>query len=277
MNPIQRVIGVDFSGAKLAGQNIWVAQVAIDGDRLNLEALDSLETLCGTSERAGALAWLVEFIREQQDTLVAIDFPFGLPVELGWRTWPEQLGAVATWAEGANEFGRECVRRARLLGDKMHIRRQTDQETKTPFDCYHYRIIYQTFHGMRDVMLPLAKEPRVAVAPFSPATKLTEVVVVEACPGSSLKRWKLPHNNYKQPTGGELTDKRVATRQTLMRFLKSRVELTRSQQSKMMLNPGGDAFDSVIAAVGSLEAFLNSDLSHDVNHARYPYEGKVYS
>ena len=34
----------------------------------------------------------------------------------------------------------------------MHIRRLTDREAKAPFDCYHYRIIHQTFYGMRDVL-----------------------------------------------------------------------------------------------------------------------------
>ena len=35
------------------------------------------------------------------------------------------------------------------LGGPLHIRRLTDSEAKTPFDCYHYRIIYQTAHNLK--------------------------------------------------------------------------------------------------------------------------------
>src|SRR3954463_13355049 len=55
--------GVDFSGARLAGRNTWVARLHPAGRRrLRLTDLDCLEKLAGTAERAPALAHLVRII-----------------------------------------------------------------------------------------------------------------------------------------------------------------------------------------------------------------------
>ena len=82
----------------------------------------------------------------------------------------------------------------------MHVRRTSDDESRTPFDPYHYRIIYQTFFGMRDVLAPLAASRGAAVLPFQYRRLPTaRRVLVESCPGSLLKKLGLPHQNYKQP------------------------------------------------------------------------------
>ncbi len=271
----KRVVGVDFSGAKRAGENAWVAQCLVVEDKLNLVSVNSLESLCGSALREPALAWLAEFSSKQDETLVGMDFPFGLPIELGWTTWPDQMRAVGEWQSAANDFGRECVRRARLVGEKMHIRRLTDRLTKTPFDCYHYRIIYQTFHGMRDVLGPLSKVAGVSIFPFQPVTESTRAVVVEACPGSTLKRWKLPHQNYKQPGGGALLPRRLATRNEILDGLSDRLKFSESQRRTMVRNPGGDAMDAAIAAAGAWEAFCSIDPAEIRKDARFPEEGMV--
>jgi hypothetical protein len=145
------IYGVDFSGAKLAGRNTWVARVELTEGRHappyhRLAELKSLEKLCGTTERAPALAHLVERIAASDEALWALDFPFGLPVAVmapGAR-WPDQLDFLRAWGEDAYGAGLECLRRARALGGPNHIRRLTDLEERAPFDSYHYRIIYQT-------------------------------------------------------------------------------------------------------------------------------------
>src|SRR5207245_1218535 len=79
------IFGVDFSGAKLAGPNPWVAHLdplRRNSRRYRLAALANLEKLSGTAERSAALAWLVQHIAESQHALWALDFPFGLPVEV---------------------------------------------------------------------------------------------------------------------------------------------------------------------------------------------------
>jgi hypothetical protein len=280
--PIAVVYGVDFSGAKLAGRSTWLARIEPPTRRerrWKLTELASLERLCGTADRAAALAHLVGRIAGTRQSLWALDFPFGLPVEImepGTR-WPGQLELLRGWGEDAYGLGVECLRRAQRLGGPNHIRRQTDGEAKAPFDCYHYRIIYQTFYGMRDVLGPLSAVRRTAVLPFQYHRLATaERVLVEACPGSTLKRLGLPHHNYKQPTGGPLTLRRRRTRRALLAGLARHVAFDERQARVLMRNGGGDALDAVIAAVGGLQAWQASDHRAIARHPRYPREGRLF-
>src|SRR5689334_15849518 len=117
--PIKRVYGVDFSGAKRAGDAIWVAEAVPRRrpPRLRLAALRSLTDLCGTPERGPALRHLVGMIRASEDALWAFDFPFGLPVELfpDGAAWAEQFAFLQAWGDDAYGCGLECVRRATEL------------------------------------------------------------------------------------------------------------------------------------------------------------------
>jgi hypothetical protein len=157
MNPcpltITAVYGVDFSGARLAGRNTWLARLEPATSKTALPRLTELaclEKLCGTAERGAALAHLVGLIGGSRQALWALDFPFGLPIEVAGdcAAWADQLAFLRDWGEDAYGLGLECVRRALALGGRMHIRRLTDTEARAPFDCYHYRIIYQTDQKM---------------------------------------------------------------------------------------------------------------------------------
>lgn len=272
------VYGVDFSGAKLAGENIWIARMDLLRGAGELVELSRLRSLCGTAERGPVLAHLVELIGQSERALWGMDFPFGLPIEVlpdGCR-WSAQLTHVREW-DDAYALGEECVRRARALGGPMHIRRTTDDDARTPFDCYHYRIIYQTYHGMRDVLSPLTRVAGTAILPFH-YRRLANAkrVVVESCPGSTLKRLGLPHQNYKQPAGGPLTPKRLRTRRAILEGLTRFVRISPSQRTVIMRNGGGDALDAVIAAVGAVHGYRNADHRAIARHPRYPREGRLY-
>jgi hypothetical protein len=279
------ICGVDFSGARLAGRNTWVARLepqrgpaAVAAYRLT--ELACLERLCGTPERAPALAHLVDLIAASERSLWALDFPFGLPVEvLEPRVrWPGQLKFLRLWGDDAYGVGLECLRRAKALGGPNHIRRVTDHEAKAPFDCYHYRIIYQTFFGMRDVLGPLRRVKGTAILPFQ-YRLLADArrVVVEACPASTLKRLGLPHQNYKQPAGGPLAPRRRLTRRAILDGLACHVSVPERERRVMMRNPGGDALDAVIAAVGVAQAWQAADHRLVARHPRYPPEGRLYA
>jgi hypothetical protein len=278
------IYGVDFSGAKLAGRNTWVARIEPAGCGLGLppymlKDLARLETLCGTAERAAALVHLVHLIAASQQALWAMDFPFGLPVEVmepGAR-WPAQFAFLRAWGGDGYGVGLECLRRAKALGGPSHVRRLTDTEERAPFDPYHYRIIYQTFYGMRDVLGPLLRHPRTAVLPFYYRRLATaRRVVVEACPASTLKRLGLPHQNYKQPQGGRLVAKRLRTRGVILAGLAGYVGISEAHRRVLMRNGGGDALDAVIAAVGAAQAWHTADHRLIARHPRYPREGRLY-
>lgn len=117
------------------------------------------------------LAALVRMIAESERALWAINFPFGFPVEMmadGCR-WAGPFDLLTQWGEDAYGAGVECLRRAKRLGGPMHVRRPTDREERTPFDAYHYRIIFQTFYGRLrgrpgPVQQPRAERPTRPVA-----------------------------------------------------------------------------------------------------------------
>jgi hypothetical protein len=278
----QHVYGVDFSGARLAGNNTWVARLeplSRVPAGLVVTDLTCLHMLCGTAERGPALAHLVRMIAASEGALWALDFPFGLPIEVmdaGLR-WPGQLDFLRAWGEDAYGVGLECLRRARALGGPNHVRRLTDQESKTPFDCYHYRIIYQTFYGMRDVLGPLARVRRTAILPFHyrrlPGARR---VVVEACPSSTLKRLGLPHQNYKESAGGPLNHRQRRTRHAILAGLARHVGISDHQRRIILRNPGGDALDALIAAVGGAQAWATADHARIARHPRYRREGRLY-
>jgi hypothetical protein len=273
---------VDFSGARLAGRTKWVDRldpVEGHGPAFSLGSLGRLDRLAGTAERGPALAHLVAMVAESHDALWAFDFPFGLPVELfpARSGWARQLALVREYAADDYGLGIECLRRARSLGGPMHIRRQTDVDARAPFDPYHYRIIYQTFHGMHAVLRPLRRDPRTAVLPFRyDRLPGAERVLVEACPASTLKRLGLPHQNYKQPAGGPLTRRRRLTRRAILDGIASAVHLADRDLRVMMRDPGGDALDAVLAALGAAQAFAAVDHDAIARHARFPREGHLY-
>ncbi|QEL15650.1 DUF429 domain-containing protein [Limnoglobus roseus] len=275
----ERFYGVDFSGARQAGDTIWVAELAPTRRGFAVTSLRSLTSLCGTAERAAALQHLVAMILASEGALWGFDFPFGLPLELfpHGTPWADQFAFLAEWEEDAYGCGLECVRRATELFQRKHILRASDAEARTPFDTFHYRLIYQTFFGMRDVVNPLRQTPGTAVLPFQ-YRKLARAkrVVVECCPGSVLKRVKVPHQNYKQPLGGPLTRKRRLTRHAILDWLGGEVKIADKFRRVMMRNPGGDAMDAVIAAVGAARAVAAADHRAIARHPRYRHEGHLY-
>ena len=313
---LQRVCGVDFSGASKSGKTAWLAHFEADwtSGTLQLVGLASLGKLAGSDERGAVCRYLAEEISRSQNALWAMDFPFALPIELGGQDWMAQLEMVAKFesdeASGnpAAVFGRQLSVAARQIVSSGRIRRKTDVETSTPFDSYHYRIIYQTFHGMRDVLLPVARTTGTAVIPFQYSSMASASrIVVESCPSSSLKRWDLPHSRYKQSGGRPPTSAHRSKRLEILRGIHalprifsmmesqptdepgepdepdepdeipSTLRISSHRRRVIMQDSGGDALDAVLAGLGGWRAF------HSTNHAgafrdnRYRLEGRVYS
>ena len=274
------VLGVDFSGAKLAGRTIWIATLDARPDRPRLTALDNLERLACTPDREPCLAHLVQMIRDSKHALWAIDAPFGLPVELlpPRAGYPYVLRTARRWSDGAHALGLHYLQIAKTLGGPNHLRRLTDAEGKAPFSCYHYRIAYQTLHVQRDVLHPLLTDPKTCVLPFQ-HERLSKAhrVLVEACPSSTLKLLSLPHHNYKQAEGGPLTPRRRRTRHVILSKLRTLLDLTDAQYRAMMRDPGGDAIDAVLASLGALWSWRSLDHKRIAADPRRRREGFIYA
>ncbi len=280
MTDIQTVFGVDFSGARLAGRTTWLARLTPHGRSLRLDELHRVGRLCGSDERADVMAALVSAISASSAALWAINFPFGFPVEViseGPR-WLDQLAFIDAWGDDAWGSSHELLRRARALGGPAHIRRLTDVREQTPFDAYHYRIIYQTFHGMRDVLRQLIPLRRTAILPFQHRRlAAAERVVVEACPSSTLLRLGLPRVNYKQAEGGPLSSKRRRTRRAILDGLGGRVTIAAGDRLRMMRDGGADALDAVLCGVGAWRCWREYDHAALGRHPRYSREGCHYA
>ncbi|OUW83390.1 MAG: hypothetical protein CBD74_05675 [Saprospirales bacterium TMED214] len=316
---LQRVCGVDFSGAINSGKTAWLAELEADwsSGTLQLVQLASLGKLAGSDERTEVCRYLAEQISSSRATLWAMDFPFGLPLELGGEDWNSQLEMIANFESqdgGGNlaaVFGRQLSVTARQIIPSGRLRRKTDVETSTPFDSYHYRIIYQTFHGMRDVLLPISKSGETAVIPFQ-YHRLSSArrIVVESCPASFLKRWNLPHSRYKQSGGKPPTTVHRSKRLEILRGIndlptirpakdgscnqKSRKKsdfsskaedqevpcalgMSRHRRRVIMQDSGGDALDAVLAGLGGWRAFHCTNHADVLRDTRYCLEGRVYS
>ncbi|MEL6106402.1 MAG: DUF429 domain-containing protein [Planctomycetota bacterium] len=281
------VFGVDYSGAAQAGRNAWLAELSceqpfIATDReppFQLITLAPLERLAGASERDTVNRYLAERIVQSSGAFWGFDFPFGLPIELNLGRWTDQVELATHYAGNAKEFGRMLVEKTEQRLGSKHVRRATDKETQTPFDCYHYRIIYQTFHGMRDVLGSIHHNSRVCVLPFQYQKLVgnkTAGVVVEACPSSTLKRLGLPFKNYKQSGNKPPEKKHQRNRREILQTLDAFVEISPHRRRVMMSNPGGDALDAVLAAVGSWQGFVDTEHVAVASDDRYPHEGRVY-
>jgi len=283
MGAIDTIFGVDFSGAKLAGHTTWVAKlvpIGVEWHALRLVELYPITRASPSPGRCDVMRTLVRMIAASDGALWALNFPFGLPIEVmaAGCHWAEQFDFLAEWGEDAYGAGLECVRRALALGGPMHIRRLTDALDRTPFDTYHYRIMYQTFYGMRDVLGPLRSHPRTAILPFQPR-RLSRAsrVVVEACPASTLKRLGLPHQNFKQTTGGRLTLRRRRTRRAILAGLEGLVDVSPSHRRSIMRDAGGDGLDAIVAGAGAWRCWREYDHNAIGRHSRFSREGRHYA
>ncbi len=316
---LHRVCGVDFSGASKSGKTAWLAELEADwsSGTLQLVQLSSLGKLAGSDERTAVCRYLAEQICSSRATLWAMDFPFGLPLELGGEDWNSQLEMVENFESqdgGGNlaaVFGKQLSVTARQIVSSGRIRRKTDVETSTPFDSYHYRIIYQTFHGMRDVLLPISRSGETAVIPFQYHRMASaRRIVVESCPSSFLKRCNLPHSRYKQSGGKPPTSVHRSKRLEILRGIDAlseiylakdgsynqestkksdlpstaadqgipcKLSMTSHRRRLIMQDSGGDALDAVLAGLGGWRAFHCTNHADVLRDSRYCLEGRVYS
>jgi hypothetical protein len=265
----ERIFGVDFSGAEKAGDAIWIAEGYADGSRVHIESCRPASALPGSrSERAHSLAALVTFIADQRSAVVGCDFPFSLPAEMieerNWRAFA--LGFAGRYPT-ADSFLADCRQRA----NGREIRRACDRDSRVPFAPYNLRIYRQTYHGIRDVLAPLLRGSAAIVLPMEAALP-DRPWVIETCPASTLKHAGL-YLSYKG-RGTEAADARRAVIAGLVRrhWLAS---LSPALRRLAIDNSGGDALDSMIAAMATARVHATGGLTAGCNGVE-AMEGRVY-
>jgi hypothetical protein len=259
----RRIFGLDFSGATDAGRRIWLAEAARTSTGLDIRSCQpACELPGGAVDRASALAALRDFITRSPDAIFGCDFPFSLPrVLIAASDW-------TTFIAGFDHVDASAFRdRCRQDSPNGEPKRPTDVEAKTPWCAFNVRLYRQSFHGLAEVLRPLVGLGRAVALPMQ-ATVADRAWLIETCPASVLKHlgWR---GSYK---GGMFKRQRreilrLLIDRSLLRPLSLRLE------RRVLDDPGGDALDSIIAALATataLEEIVGGSDGGD------PLEGRVY-
>ncbi len=266
----KRVVGIDFSGAQNAGKLIWIAEGTIGdmGQFVLKSCKTALDRLGCSKERTVVLAALADWIAQQGPVVIGCDFPFSLPFQLISQTsWHAFARAFQAHYPNARAFQKACHS---VANHKEH-KRIADRVAKTPMSPYNERLFHQTYAGIAHVLAPLIG--RAAIAPFDEVDP-DKPLIVETCPASSLKALGIEHRQYKQSK----KDKAAECRQGRIRIVESLIArrlvlVPGALRERIIADKGGDALDSVIAALGAIAAL--PQMARRVGYDQ-PVEGWVY-
>lgn len=272
LRPPARILGIDFSGAADAGRRTWIASARLSldeppaaeaarklrtgsgGTRVRLR----VESLCRAAELPGAgpgrdesLPAMRALLLKQGPCAVGYDFPAGLPRPFV-RDGPDWLAFLRGFARRYPTA--EALRRlCRQAAAGRELRRRTDAEVRTPFSPYNLRLFRQTYHGLRDVLAPLVLLHGASALPMQPP-RPGGLWLLETCPAALLKRERL----YRPYKGHG--PRRRAMRGTILRTIERRMGLTiasRRLRTLALRDAGGDALDSVLAALAAARAVVD--------------------
>lgn len=265
----RRIFGVDFSGARDAGRAIWIAEGRAKRRRFEIVSCRPL----GTGGRDGnppaeCCAALAALIAAAPDGIFGFDFPFSLTRDLipdaRWEDWVLAFPQRFTTADA---FRADC--RGRTGGREP--KRATDVAAKTPWGCFNLKLYRQTYYGIGHLLHALVRERSAAIVPMQPPAA-DRAWVLEVCPASFLKS-QLLYWPYK--------GKGAARRQARRDILQALGErgwlgaLAPDIEAVALDNAGGDALDSIVAALATQRAFA----AKIVRAAADPLEaieGRVY-
>jgi hypothetical protein len=266
--PRRWVCGVDFSGARDAGERIWIARGSMGEDALNVADLFQAKSLPGSGrDRAVSHRALAAFIGEQEQGIFGLDFPFSLPRDLvRGKSWEEFVLSFNRAYKSPEEFRRLC----RSEANGRELKRITDIESRTPFSPYNLRLFRQTYFGITDVLAPLVRNDTARILPMQRPID-GKAWVLEICPASTLKR-----ENLGMPYKGRAEVRRAA-RLLILEAIEEKLPLrvaTSVIRARIVNDIGGHALDSVIAALATFKAFRNA-FALDAP-CSYDIEGWVY-
>lgn len=276
MDP-ERVYGVDFSGAKEAGEKVWIAEIDCTEDEPELARCNSATNCFGTKNRDPTLRELTKHLAGLSPNAVAgLDFPFALPRQIvgvdGWETFLLEFpGAFAS----PGEFRRRCqARGSRLDEGKVEYKREVEEE-HGGLSAYNYMLYKQTFYGIRDVLRPLVLSDSIRVPPMrEPDDDRERPTVLETYPAGVLDKLDTDESsreNYKKDT-----DESREKREKNLDALENEIELAIDDdlRDRLLNDSEGDALDAVIAAVGALRAAENG-FAYDGDYDEQ--EGWIYA
>jgi len=275
-NKLRRIYGIDFSGAKDAGNKIWISSGDISKNILRIDMCCPVSSLHDLDpERDQCLTVLREFISKQTNAVFGMDFPFGLPARLvensDWESFicsfAKKFKTIEYFKCAIKGFKKVCYKEC----GRKEIKRRTDEQAGTPHCAYNLRLYRQTYYGISRLLSPLVQEDAVCVLPMQKQCK-GKPLLIEICPASTLKSL-----NCYYPYKGNKPDREKNRGKILDNLEDSGMLAIKDSvvRNKIKIeNKGGDALDSVIAAFETYRA-LKNDYAHQSN-CYNPLEGYVY-
>ena len=259
----RRIFGIDFSGAARAGNLIWLAEAKQTSKGLSITSCRRAADLPGgTASRDAALAALRTFIAATPDAIFGCDFPFSLPRKLIKEpNWEAFLDGFIH--RDADAFRQHC--RGQTNGAEP--KRETDKQSGTPWCAFNIRLCHQTFHGLSQLLRPLVAGGHAVVLPMQ-QPRTDRPWLIETCPASLLIsiEHRPPYKGRKQ------RDVRSALVSELIQRGLFR-ELPPEIHHTVIDNAGGDALDSILAAVATAAALAEIGAGRGGGD---PLEGRVY-
>lgn len=257
-HPPTTVYGVDFSGARRAGDSTYLAEATADGDVLRVESVAAAPSRLGTdAARESVLPALRSFVAEAGPRAAfGLDFSFGLPAFLldaahvaDWdafvRWFPDGFADPSAFADWAGSVA------ADRDGDRTYYRRETDRRVGAT-SPYHFFVKAQTFYGVRDVLKPLVTDGSVRVLPMhapDPATPW----VLEAYPAATLERLGGHRERYKtaDAAGRRRRAANLDALESAGATAPGTVTVAPDVRTAAVDDADGDALDAVVAAVAA--------------------------
>lgn len=247
MNAVpKRIYGVDFGDYFESGDGLWVTEATVVDDALRvLDCRPASERFGVSTDRALVLGSLTSFLATvPDDSVVGLDFPFGLPDELvpadHWNTF---LARFPDWFASPDDLHRRCKTHAELVsGTRQPVLRETD-EPLGALSPYDERLQDRTFYGIRDVLRPLVTTELVTVQPMmEPSSALPSLI--ETYPAGTLEELQLHPVGY---TGDDESAERRRD-DNLDGLADHGVEFATDVQSELRTDAGGNALDSAVCA-----------------------------
>lgn len=254
-------IGIDFSAAQDAAHHIWLTRAQGDHRRLRVISCQSLAELTHDWQQT---PWqnLAAFLRTCEPGFIGSDVCHGLPRSCTQESWEEVVLQYPQHFPDADALRSTCGEQRRL----------TDHVMRSPQAPANLRIYRQTDAWLRFILSPLLREQAVAVAPFRPPLN-DRPYLLEVCPSVTLRNLGLPHQGYKGNKAHHRTRRAEITRALAMLG----VHIPQSIASRVIAQTGGDALDSLIAALTTWLVTQEKLLSPAVLPPEAYQEGWIYA
>jgi hypothetical protein len=243
--------GVDFSGAKEAPNETWLA----------IGNLSSMGVEIVDLQRIGSHKLLNQLAAGPPLIALGLDFPFSLPIDFAQFIAEKQsLPSFQSWQELAECLAFISFEQFISLVDQFgkETKRHTDKLSKpvaqSPLHRGNPSMVQMTFQGIR--LLASLDPAKFSIAPFQKDDR-AKCQVLEVYPSASLNSFRLPCRGYKSKEKKD-QDAVFAARKSMIRqlmqlretgdvALKDVPRLDMSTQMESNAITSDDAFDAIVA------------------------------